>query len=58
MFDSLKRIFRRTPRYEAQLREEEEARVRGREESRAAEMRKSDDQRGTEGFGQRYLGPP
>lgn len=57
MFASVKKLFRRSPTSEAELREEEEARLRGQQEHRAAEQRKSDDQRGTEGFSQPYLGP-
>jgi hypothetical protein len=57
VFGGLRKLFRRRPRTEADLREDEESRLRAQQEWRAAEMRKSDDQRGTEGFGQQYLGP-
>jgi hypothetical protein len=57
MFASAKKLFRRSPKSETEVREDEEARLRGQQEYRAAELRKSDDQRGIEGFSQRYLGP-
>jgi hypothetical protein len=53
MFSRLKRLLHRRPLDEAELREDAEARLRAQQEWRAAEQRKSDDQRGVEGFSER-----
>ena len=51
MLSGLKKLFRGGSKTEAELREDGESKRRGQQEWRAAEMRKSDDQRGSEGFG-------
>jgi hypothetical protein len=48
---SLGRLFKRRRRDAEQLREDEEARLRGAAEWRQAEQHKSQDQRGVEGAG-------
>jgi hypothetical protein len=48
MLERLSRLFRRKPLDPERLREEEENRLRAREEARLAQVRKTQDQRGLE----------